>query len=155
MNKKEKKELYISSFFMVIFIILGLIAVHFGFKIHNKIKTLRKYGIKTHGTIIRYERHRGNKPNETFVLPVVLFYTNSGEKIIFEGHINNSSFLKNICKTGEEVEVIYNPNAPKDAMINSFAEIWFFPLLLWVIGFGFIVVPPFTIWKYYREKGLI
>ncbi len=155
MTKKDKEDLIVSSIFALLFIILGFVMIFFGTKIHNKIKFLRKYGIRTHGIILRYERRKGTKINDYFMVPIIRFKTNSDEEITFEGKIDNTKFLSNICKSGKEVEVIYNPNNPNDAIVNSFASIWFFPLLLWIIGFGFIFFPPFTVWKYFHEKNLI
>jgi predicted membrane protein len=68
-----------------------------------------------------------------------------------EGNVDDISTLKNICKSGENVEVIYDPDNPEHAVINTFAELWFAPLIMWLVGVGFVLGPPFTIWRYYKK----
>ena len=155
MENIKKDDLIVGVIASVVFIIIGFVLLYFGFKIHNKVTKIRKYGIKTVGKIIRYERRRGTKTNDYIVIPIVTFHTNSGEKYTIEGHVDNTSILQNLCKVGKEVEIVYNPNNPKDAIINTFGEIWFGPILFWLIGFAFVAGPPFTLWKYYHEQGVI
>ena len=87
-----------------------------------------------------------------FVVPIVQFQTDTGEEVVVEGTVDNTSILQNLCESGEQVEIIYDPLNPKNAVINTFAELWFGPLLTWAIGIGFIFVPPFTIWKHYKKQ---
>jgi len=137
-----------------LFVIIGIVLVYVGFYFNNKVERIRENGVRTEATIIRYER-RGTtttQMKDMFVVPIVKFHTVPGEEIVAEGTVDNTSILQNLCKSGEQVEVIYDPQNPNNAVINTFAEIWFVPLLVWAIGIGFIFVPPFTIWKHYKEQ---
>lgn len=95
--------------------------------------------VHTEGTVVgnsyvnRYED--GNvsgayQPEVEFTLP-------TGEKKRFTDGIGS---LPPDYETGEKVEVIYNPNDPRDAHINSWKRIWFAPVLFMAIG-----LVPFTI----------
>ncbi len=153
---QDRKDMLVAIPAAALFIVIGIVLVYAGFYFYNDIQSVRKNGIKTEGVIVRYER-RGNRTisereNGMFVVPIVQFQTATGQVVVVEGKVDNTSVLQNLCETGEQVEIIYDPQNPEHAVINTFAELWFVPLLAWFIGVAFIIVPPFTIWKYYREK---
>jgi len=153
-NIRIEREFLIAISAAILFACLGAAAVYFGFYFYNDINSLRKVGIVTEGVILRYEKRKPQDKSrkDDLYVPVVQFDTEEGKTIVVEGKVEKNKVLQNICESGERVEVIYDPNNPEHAVINTFAELWFAPLLLWVIGAGFIIVPPFTIWKYYRGK---
>jgi len=147
--RQDSKDLLVVIPAAALFAVAGIAMIYFGMYIYSDIQSVRKNGISVQGTILRYERHFGPK-NETMAVPVVEFQTLPGETVVFEGNVDNTSLLQNLCASGEQVEVIYDPLNPKHAVINTFAEIWFGPLLLWLIGCGFLLGPPFTIYRHYR-----
>ena len=151
---KDKKELPIILIFVAIFFLLGTGMVYWGWYIYSDVQSVRAKGIKTEGVILRYERcvNGPTDHNENMMVPIVQFRTQSGQSVVVEGSVDNTSILQDICQGGGRVEIIYDPQNPKHAYINTFAELWFGPLLLWIIGFGFIFVPPFTIWRYYKNR---
>ncbi len=132
-----------------------MVSVYFGTYFYYDIQSIRKGGVKTEGVVLRYERRGTRSANmkDMFVVPIVEFQTVTGQPVVVEGQVDNSTILQNLCESGEQVEVIYDPNNPEHAVINTLAELWFGPLLLWVIGAGFIFVPPFTIWRYFKSRG--
>jgi len=150
--RQDSKDLLVVIPAVALFAVAGIAMIYFGNYIYRDIQSVRKHGISVQGTILRYERYDGPKVNETIVVPVVEFRALSGENIVFEGNVDSASLLQNLCYSGEQVEVIYDPLNPGHAVINTFAEIWFGPLLLWLIGCGFLLGPPFTIYRHYRYK---
>ena len=79
--------------------------------------------------------------------PVVAFKTAGGTEIEFVGRVGTSSsrFVK-----GQQLDVLYRREDPKDARINTFLDLWGLPAFLTIfgaifslIGFAFIFVP----WK--------
>lgn len=79
--------------------------------------------------------------------PVVAFKTADGAEIEFVGKVGTSSprFVK-----GQQLDVLYRPENPKDAHINAFLDLWGGPAFLTIfgaifslIGSAFIFVP----WK--------
>ncbi len=154
---RNNRELLIAISSAALFMLIGVAIVYAGIYVYNDIQSVRKNGTKTEGVILRYERRGTETINmkNMFVVPIIRFQTQKGKTVIAEGKADNTSVLQNICASGKRVEVIYDPLNPNNAVINTFAELWFVPLLAWIIGAGFILVPPFTIWRYYngRKQG--
>ena len=151
----NKKELLVAVPFTILFVLSGAGLFYWATHIYNDINSIRKNGIKTEGTIIRYERRgpsSSTKISDIITVPIVQFRTKSGNSIIVEGNVDDISILQNICQNGEKIEIIYDPDNPSHAVINTFAELWFAPLLMWTIGVAFMIGPPFTIWRYYKSK---
>lgn len=108
-----------------LFVIIGIVLVYVGFYFYNKVEKIRENGVKTKGTIIRYERRGATTAEikDMFVVPIVQFQTDTGEEVVVEGTVDNTSILQNLCESGEQVEIIYDPLNPKNAVINTFAEL--------------------------------
>lgn len=154
-SKRNNIGLLIAALAATLFLTVGVVSVYFGYFFFNDVQSIRKNGLRTEGVILRYER-RGSgieKMKDMFVVPIVQFQTEDSQSVIVEGKCDNTSILKNICEAGERVEIIYDPKKPEHAIINTFAELWFAPLLLWAVGVGFIIVPPFTILRHYKGRG--
>ncbi|RMH68317.1 MAG: DUF3592 domain-containing protein [Gemmatimonadetes bacterium] len=153
-SEQHGSEILIAVLAAVIFMMVGIVSVYFGTYFYNDIQSVRKQGLKTEGVLLRYEQRGTSASNmkDMFVVPIVQFKTRTGETFVVEGKIDNTDVLQSICDGGDRIEVIYDPKNPEHVVINTFAELWFVPLLLWVVGSGFIVVPPFTIWRHYKAK---
>ena len=127
----KDKELPVVIIFAVIFFVLGAGMIYWGWYIYSDVQSVRQKGIKTVGIILRYER-RVHGPvsshNQIMAVPVVKFQTESGQSVVVDGKVDNTSILQNLCQGGDSVEIIYDPQNPKHAYINTFAELWFAPL---------------------------
>lgn len=66
--------------------------------------------------------------------PEIRFKTHAGRTIDFIAPIATRPSRYAI---GDEVEVLYNPENPKDVQINSFLNLWFATLML--VGFGLFI----------------
>jgi hypothetical protein len=66
----------------------------------------------------------------------IRFQTESGEYIEFRSNAGN----KPLYQKGEQVIVLYDPDAPETAQINSFGVIWATPVFAAVIGLGLLGV---------------
>ncbi len=84
----------------------------------------------------------GDGPNH---YPVVEFKTNRGETIRFEGLSTSPPPLK-----GTLVPVLYSPNDPKNARINTFVDRWLFPSLFTPLG---LVMLLFVRYQMSRRAG--
>jgi hypothetical protein len=88
------------------------------------------------GTVV--EKVRVERPGETAnFYPVVEFKTQTGEVFRFEG---KTSGPENEYKIGEQVEILYDPQDPQGAMINSWKELWFPSIAMMIIGGGMLVL---------------
>lgn len=69
--------------------------------------------------------------------PILEFRTRRGEPIRIEGKISSSPSPYDV---GERVSVFYDPADPADALIDTFIERWFLPLLFGGFGTVFLLV---------------
>lgn len=150
----SRRELLIGVSAAVVFFAIGAVLVYVGFHFYGKAQALRERGAVAEGVILRYEKRGPDTRNirDKLWVPIVMFRTEDGREFIVEGRVDDSSFLKDLRGAGEKVEVIYEPGNPENALINTFAELWFIPFITWIVGFGFMLIPPFTIRKHLREQ---
>ena len=152
-SKSERREMLIVFPLAAIFVLAGMGLIYVGTYFYRQVADIRSTGLKTRGTVIRYEwRGPSSRLKDSFLVPIVRFTTNTGRVVVTEGKVDNVTIQKNLCSAGETVEVIYDPQNPEKAVLNTFAELWFAPLLAWIIGIGFVLGPPFTIWRHYRSR---
>lgn len=81
--------------------------------------------------------------------PILEFRTGRGERIRIEGKISSSP---SPYRVGERIGVFYDPAEPSDAVIDSFIERWFLPLLFGGFGVVFILVGG-TMFTLARRSG--
>ncbi|MEH1824675.1 MAG: DUF3592 domain-containing protein [Nostoc sp.] len=69
--------------------------------------------------------------------PVVKFTARSGETTIFKARTatNPPEYIK-----GQQVEILYNPQKPDSAIINSWLSLWFLPAMLTGLGSIFALI---------------
>ena len=105
-------------------------------------RQLIAHGEHARGTVTGFRISRSS-----YYYPVVAFKTAEGTQIQFVENNGSSSpaFVK-----GQQVEVIYLPENPNNAKINTFFDLWALPLFLAMFGtifsaVGFAVI--FVPWK--------
>jgi hypothetical protein len=118
------------------FAVIGLVALVIGILWIRSTKERLKTMINHTGTVV--EKVRVERPGETAnFYPVVEFKTQTGEVFRFEG---KTSGPENEYKIGEQVEILYDPQDPQGAMINSWKELWFPSIAMMIIGGGMLVL---------------
>lgn len=155
MSKKSDREMAVGVVVAAVFVLIGAALIAFGTSIHRQHSALKAHGRETAGVIIGFERigqQGGPELRGTFLVPVVRFTASSGQEITFLGSTNTSPPWADY-RAGGKVAVIYDPQQPENARIDTFAEIWFAPLLLWIVGGAAMLIPPWTIWRYVRSKS--
>lgn len=100
----------------------------------------------TRGVVVELKRTRSTNSG-TVYNPVVQFYSAEGELVEFTSSLGSNPPA---YEEGEEVEVLYNAEAPQDAMINSFGQLWFGITLLSVAGSVFLLVGLLFFWLDHR-----
>ena len=104
------------------------------------------------GRIIDYES--GSTDGET-AAPIIEFQTPDGRTLTFKGIFSNETvfdmlygvFLKYVLKRDTSlVRVLYDPNDPQKARVNSFGNIYFLPVLLFIVGLCIMLssIPMFS-----------
>lgn len=112
---------------------IPILIISVGMFISNIFFTLRAE--KTTGTVVGYRSKRGNKGGVTHA-EVVEFQGPDGRTVQFVEKAYRSRFTMN---TGHTVNVLYDPNKPDKARINSFATLYLAPIILLVVGAGLVL----------------
>ena len=108
-------------------------------------------GVTAEGTVVDLER-RYSSDNGTTYRPVVQFVDRSGTAHRFVGSVGSSPAA---YSRGESVAVIYDPDSPEDALLDSFTERHLFPLAFG--GFGTVFAglgAGFLIWIARRRRTI-
>jgi hypothetical protein len=101
----------------------------------NNSRTFIAQADSAYGTVIDVMRRQSND-SDTYA-PVVRFVTAAGETVEFT---SDTSSNPPGYSTGERVEVLYRPLAPRDAKIRAFGSLWGGPIACAVLGSIFFAV---------------
>ena len=107
----------------------------------NKVKFLQEAEV-TQGGIINYTLERSNgagagKPSTTVFYPNVRFVSPDNQTIEFRSGVASN---RKPYTLGSSVSVVYNPQNPKEAEINSLMRLWFLPFTLSFMALIFIII---------------
>ena len=91
--------------------------------------------IKADGTVVDLVQSRSG--NSFTYRPVIQFNNQNGEKIEF---ITSSGSNPPSHRKGEKVEVLYPPDEPQKARINTFFSLWGGSLILGILGVVFFLI---------------
>ena len=99
------------------------------------------------GTIIDYDI--GHSEHGEVSAPIVEFQLPDGTKITFTEPTHSNETILDVVsdlfskfalkKDLNKVKVIYDPNNPQKARVNTFGNLYFMPALLFLIGAGIIL----------------
>ena len=125
---------------ITICVAVPLLLLSFGMFVGNILFTLRAE--RTTGTVVGYETRRGSKGGATQA-EVVEFQGPDGKTVKFVEKTSRSRFIMN---TGHEVNVLYNPDNPSKARINSFWTLYVSPIILLLVGLSLLIfnLPMFS-----------
>lgn len=96
---------------------------------------LVKHGTRTEGTVTALIERTNAKNRGSVYAPVVRFTTTDGRVLSFDGAAGTNPPAYAV---GERVKVIYPPNKPEDASIESFLQLWAGNVLVGFIGLVFL-----------------
>lgn len=118
-----------------VFITIGALMLAGAFYFYQDRQAFLKKAETVQGTVVELISKRSD--NSTTYAPVVSFTTKAGNKIEFTSSVSSNppSYSE-----GESVEVLYDPEEPKDASINGFASLWIGPLIFGILGTVFFLI---------------
>ena len=126
----------------IIFLVVGLGMLGFGgWSFLNTRNQMENWG-HANGEIVSFS-HYSDSDGGSLTVPVVRYTTEDGEVITAEPYEErNTTVDVDGYRVGDEVEVIYNPDNPRDMFLNDFMHVWFVPTLMGGMGglFSFIGV---------------
>lgn len=105
----------------VVFAFVSIVSLALAIYLGQQQYTLQREGLTTTGTVIRiietYDSEHG-----TMYHPEIRFKTHKGGSITFESSVSSSH---SSYRVGDEVPVIYHPDRPQDAHINTLFQRFF------------------------------
>jgi hypothetical protein len=123
-----------------IFLLVGLGMLGFGgWSYLNSSRQIESWGHAT-GEVVDF-RYYSDSDGGSLTVPVVRYTTEDGQEITAEPYEErNTTVDVDGYRVGDEVEVIYNPDNPRDMFLNDFMHVWFVPSLMGGMGglFSFI-----------------
>lgn len=125
---------------ITICVAVPILLLAFGMFVGNILFTLRAE--RTTGIVVDYETRRGSKGGATQA-EVVEFQAPNGKTVRFVEKTSRTRFIMN---TGHEVNVLFDPDKPEKARVNSFMNLYLSPIILLIVGFSLIVfnLPMFS-----------
>ncbi|MBW4560130.1 MAG: DUF3592 domain-containing protein [Mojavia pulchra JT2-VF2] len=143
MNEDSKFMRLFGSVFGGIGSIFAVTGIMIGLNTHSFVAT----AIPAQGTIINLVQRSSTDSkgrSSSVYYPVVKFSTQSGETKVFESDTgsNPPGFTK-----GQQVEVLYSPQKPDSAKINSWSYLWLLPVIFTGLGSTFMLIGGVVIFK--------
>jgi hypothetical protein len=144
----SKFFLAFGSIFAGVGSIFAVIGITIGINTYSFVGT----AVSTQGTVIDLELGSStDSEGRSFSVyyPVVKFTASNGEPTIFESNTGSQppAFTK-----GQQVEVLYNPQKPNSAMINSSRfDLWFAPAMITGMGSVFVLIGGFALVKSFPQ----
>lgn len=113
--------------FGAVFLVIGL------FTLRANLNLVR-VGRHATGTVVELVRSR-DKDGDVVYYPIVQYTPDNGDRVTFKSNVGSS----HAPSVGEKVQIVYNPQNPKQAAIDTFTDLWLLPVVFTGIG-GLIVV---------------
>lgn len=149
LNVKYRKQIVFTGGLVTLFCVGGIVLFVLGFLKYADNREFIAGAKSTTGKVIGFETFDapGISPWEDIHYAMIAYTTEDGSEIQFRGPSKDSLVR---LDQGDVVRVLYHPNAPQDARVDSFMALWFAATLLWIIGVGSIVIPILTLWQAWK-----
>lgn len=134
-----------------IFLPMGLLFVGIAGWIWLEDQAIAENGLRGRGTVIELARSRNSDGDVTY-RPIVEFFDSNRTRHEFTGQVGSSPPSYSV---GEKVEVIYPPGEPGRAIIDSFFDRFFLPMMFGGIGSVFALVGGGLLLAHFRRKKII
>ena len=135
-----------------LFVLIGFGMLTGAYFLHAGKKNFVSHAVRTTGTVVDFDTLKTGmfqSDQREGRVPVVRFETRNGETVQFAVDVHTAWAD---YRLGDTVPVIYEKGNPSKADIEQFYELWFFQLLMALIGICFIIVPPYSISQHIRRR---
>jgi hypothetical protein len=118
--------------FAAIFLFSAFVFLALGASCYNRTVHFKKTAVEAQGTVTELkEGSTGGTENHTVYYPIVRFDDRAGQEHML---YSTSGTYPPAHEVGERVAILYDPADPKHAEINSFSDLWLWPLILAGMG---------------------
>ncbi len=147
MDNRRGFLIFGGTFAGAIFLTLGLVL---GYQTCTFLATASR----AEGEVIALERRRshprGNRRlTEYHYYPVVKYMAADGQTVQFVGQVGSKPPA---FRVGQRVKVLYNPEQPRSARINSFFELWLAPMIFTGLGGIFLLMGGVALVNQFRPR---
>lgn len=133
-----------ASYVGFVLCIFGIVIAIYGFSFLLKQNDLNDNAVIVKGTIFKIDE------NAIYRSPWVEFKTLEGQKYMFLSGLEQNKDLFPY-KIGQQVDVIYHKDNPRNAKINAFWEKNFAQIFLGILGLFLIPFGLFVRWQFLRK----
>jgi len=150
MTAFNKKEFIIGGLLAGLFVLGGMGLLIWGLSYYASAKTFLANASEAKGTVTGFDRWEGatSSHSDDIRYAIIVFKTADGKEVRFKGP---SQEWASSYKSGDAVEVLYDPKNPDNAKIDSFMGLWFAPAMLCGVGFFAVFIPLLTLYTYLRS----
>jgi hypothetical protein len=115
-------------------LVVGTVLSAFGLSLIVNTRRFLLTALRTQGRVVGYEERkgRGDGPGlRTYLHPKLEYEDQHGQKQYVTIALGRD---RKAIPKGSVVPIIFDPNCPQDARIDSFSELWAFPLRFFLLG---------------------
>lgn len=116
-----------SVFMGILFLVIGVCALVGGIVWGVNTKKFVDGASRASGTVIELQRRQSSSDDGPSYYPVVRFTDASGKDVTFTSSTGSNPPSN---REGDKVAVLYDPNNPDEAELDSFFALWFGPLMV-------------------------
>ncbi len=150
MEARYRNQLIVFGAVAALFSIAGLVGIAFGIRMYAENRAFADGAEEADGVVTgfkKWESGTGSDERENIYYARVRFALDDGTEIEFVGPSRDGLVRLN---EGDAVRVLYYPDKPENARVDSFMGLWFGATMLCAIGAAAVLIPLFTMWQAWR-----
>lgn len=155
MTPEHTRQMRVFSVVTALFCIGGGVLIVLGFGMIRETRAFIAEAESASGTVVGFETKEvgsGSDIRDDLHFAVVVYALPDGREIRCVGPSKDGLVR---LRTGDAVEVLYPPDAPEDARVDSFMGLWFAATMLLGFGAAAVLVPLLTLrqaWKWCERQ---
>ena len=106
-------------------------------------------GLRAEAEVVGLDRRQSSRPNSYVYAPVFRFTAQDGQAYEVRSSVASNPPAHAL---GDRVPVVYRPEAPEDAVLDSFLELWSISLIAGSIGLVFFALGAWTIGSWLKKQ---
>jgi len=150
MKREHRTQLIVFATVAAAFCVGGVVLLVLGFRSYGDSRAFAAGASAAEGDVVGFETWEsgtGFDERDNIHYAVVVYRAAEGREVRFRGPSRDG--LVRLAR-GDKVRVLYHPNDPENARVDSFMGLWFAATMLWIVGGGAVVIPPLTLWQAWK-----
>ena len=156
MTREHNRQLIFAAALTFLFCAGGVVMIVLGWRSYADNRAFVTGAEAAKGKVVGFETYDapGARLGDDIHCAIVLYTTEDGREVRFEGP-SKDSLVK--LGQGDDVRVLYYPDAPEEARVDCFMGLWFPATMLWIVGGGAVAIPLLTLrqaWKWVKRQSV-